>query len=78
MAYPEWLGGAGLDYAEHVVKHGRTEQFGEAEKYVGLYKDDLNTPTRTYHVNTILAAIAESNGDTEKQRYYKKNGPIRH
>jgi hypothetical protein len=73
MAYPEWLGGAGLDYAEHVVKHGMTEQLGEAEKYIGLYyKDNPDTPTRTYHVNTILAAIAESRGDIEKQRYYKK------
>jgi len=72
MENPEKIVGAGLDYAEQVVKCGRTELLDEAERYIGHYfKDKLGSPLLTYHVGAILTAIAEKKGDTEKQRYYK-------
>ena len=73
IVYPERLAGGGLDYAEHIVKYGRTELYGEAKKYAGLYKiDDPDTPLLTYRISMILLAIAESDRDTERQGHYKK------
>ena len=70
---PDKIVGAGIDYAEQVIKHGRDDLLSEAEKYVShYYNDKLESPLLIYHVSAILAVIAEKNRDSDKQRYYKK------
>jgi hypothetical protein len=72
MEFPEKIVGAGLDYAEQIVKCERDDMFSEAEKYISHYfNDNIESPLLRYHVSAILTAIAERKGDYDKQRYYK-------
>ena len=72
IEYPDIICGAGLLYAESIVKLGKTELFDEAEKYINIHYDKLDYAEGLYIASSILALISQKKGNWEKQRYYKE------
>ena len=70
IEYPSVNSGAGLDYAEFIVKHEKRDMFEEAEKYAEQAK--LIFSADIYRASAVLSIINKAKGDHEKQKYYRE------